>query len=483
MFAIAFCNIVRYYLHMRFVPGSLKHKVVLGYVFGLALMLGVAFVNWRYLHTLEKVVESGEKVSGLFETTLEIRRFEKNYFLYGVQEDYDSLKGFVDDAEAMLARSGGEFRLFADEAAIEGLRSDVLMYKSLLKAAPRTPGIPLDPSWENKIREKGKAIVTEAEGLSKSERRIMQASLQSAGSRLLVSVAFLTSIWFLGGFVFYRMFIRPLGLLEGHMRKVAGGEMSFIPIKSRDREIVSLNSAFNRMLNEIEWRQSHLVQSEKLASLGTLLFGVAHELNNPLSNISTSCEILKEEIADPDMEYKKELLAQVESETDRAKEIVRSLLDYSRAGKKEPINLKQTVEESIHFIRGEAPARVEIKVRVPGGITLFADKQRLQQVFLNLLKNGIDAMPDGGVINVSARPAKGGAIEIKVSDSGKGMDPEILPNIFDPFFTTKEVKKGYGLGLFIVHHIIVDEHKGSIDVESSPGHGTAFLITLPMKEQ
>ena len=468
---------------MRLVPGSLKQKVILGYMFGLVLMLGVAFVNWRYLHALEKLVETGEKVSGLFETTLEIRRFEKNYFLYGVQEDYESLRGFVDDAEGMLARNGDEFRLFANESAISGLKSDVSLYKSLLATAPRMPDLALDPSWEKKIREKGKAIVTEAEGLSKSERGIMQAALQSAGRRLVASVAFMTSIWFLGGFLFYRMFVRPLGLLEGHMRKVADGEMSFIPIKSRDREIVSLNSAFNRMLNEIEWRQSHLVQSEKLASLGTLLFGVAHELNNPLSNISTSTEILKEEIEDADIAYKKELLAQVESETDRAKEIVRSLLDYSRAGKKEPINLRQTVEESIHFIRGEAPARVEIKVSLPDAITIFADKQRLQQVFLNLLKNGIDAMPDGGRISITARPSKGGSVEIKVSDTGKGMDPGILGNIFDPFFTTKEVKKGYGLGLFIVHHIIVDEHKGSIDVESSPGHGTTFLITLPIKEQ
>src|SRR5512143_36144 len=138
---------------MRFVPGSLKHKVVLGYVLGLALMLGVAFVNWRYLHTLEKMVESGEKVSGLFETTLEIRRFEKNYFLYGVQADYDSLLGFVDDAERMLERNSGEFGLFAGEGAIKGLQDDVSVYKSLLTGAPRLPGRPLDPSWEKKIRE------------------------------------------------------------------------------------------------------------------------------------------------------------------------------------------------------------------------------------------------------------------------------------------------------------------------------------------
>ena len=382
-----------------------------------------------------------------------------------------------------IDKYGWELRLFADEEAIEGLRSDLSLYKALLSEAPNvSPSVALDPSGERRLREKGKAIVTEAEGMSRSERSIMQSALASSGRRLVISIALMTSVWLLGGYLFYRMFIRPLGQLEGHMWKVAGGEISFIPIKSRDREIVSLNSAFNRMLSEIEWRQTHLVQSEKLASLGTLLFGVAHELNNPLSNISTSSEILKEEIDDADTEYKKELLSQIESETDRAKEIVRSLLDYSRAGKKETIILRQTVEETIRFLSGEAPARVSIQLAVPAEISLFGDKQRLQQVFLNLIKNAIDAMPEGGAITVSAR-VKADKVEVKVSDTGKGMDPEIVSSIFDPFFTTKEVKKGYGLGLFIVHHIIVDEHGGSIDVESSPGHGTTFLITLPIKER
>jgi two-component system NtrC family sensor kinase len=469
---------------MKLLQKSLRQKVLLGYVMGMALMLGVAFVNWHYLNNLEHMIQSGENVSRLFETTLEIRRFEKNYFLYGKEVDYDSLLSFVATAQDIMRRKTAEIEMFAEPAVVSKLSGDITGYMELLKSSPRTPELGGSAAWEKKIREKGKSIVTVAEDMSRNERKIMQSTLQSSRQSLLMSVVFITSVWFLSGAMFFRMFLRPLGELERHMKKVADGQFSFIPIKSQDREIVSLNSAFNRMLSEIEWRQSHVVQSEKLASLGTLLFGVAHELNNPLSNISTSTEILSEELEEADMDYKRELLGQIGEETDRAKDIVRSLLDYSRSGKKEMINLKKAVDESIRFIKGDAPAKVEISVSVPEGITIFADKQRLQQVFLNLVKNGIDAMvSESGKITITAREVKGPAVEIRVSDTGSGMEQEIVSKIFDPFFTTKETRKGYGLGLFIVHHIIVDEHGGSIDVESSPGRGTTFMITLPEKEQ
>jgi len=465
---------------MNILPNSLRRKVVLGFLIGMALTLAVAFINWRYLNNLERMISSGEKVSMFFETTLEIRRFEKNYFLYGKEVDLASLVRFVESAEEILAKNGPELRMFADEQEVADVLSDIKQYRGLLKT-PRKPVQGGVNKWEMEIRREGKAIVTIAEGMSKNERRIMQATLASTRKSLFMSIVFITGTWIAGGMLFYRMFVRPLGRLEKHMKRVARGEFIALPDESRDREILSLNSAFNRMLLEIEWRQSHLIQSEKLASLGTLLFGVAHELNNPLSNISTSCQILSEEINEPDLDYKKELLGQIEAETDRAKEIVRSLLGYSRAGVREGSALKEIVEESIKFVRGETPAKVAIEVNIPEGITVFADRQRLQQVFINLLKNSFDAMPDGGTVGVSSRKINDGLVEMEVSDTGSGMEAEVAKKIFDPFFTMKEKKSGYGLGLFIVHSII-KEHGGSIDVDSTPGGGTTFFIILPEKE-
>lgn len=462
-------------------PRSLKQKMILGYFIGLALMIGVVLVNWENLDSVEETVLAGEKVSDLFDTTLEIRRYEKNYFLFGEQEDYKELLNFVNKAENLLNEISRENNIFAGLLVVPGLKADIKEYKYLLKTAIRTQGEGNRKALEKKIRQKGKSIVEAAEEMSRAERKIIQDTLRSSRDILLISVLFLVACGFIAGAVFYRMFIKPLGILERHMKRIADGEFSLIPVKYGDRELVSLGRAFNRMLIELEARQRHIIQSEKLASLGTLLFGVAHEINNPLSNISTSCQILKEEIIEPDIGYKKELLSQIESETDRAKDIVSSILDFSRGDEKTVINLKKTVDEAIRLIRTETPAKIEIHREVPEDITLSADKQRLQQVFLNLIKNSIEAITDEGKISISVRTnARDKTVDIKVTDNGIGMDRKMLSRIFDPLFSARKTKKGYGLGLFIVHNIVTD-HGGTISVDSTLGRGTTFLIKLPQR--
>jgi two-component system NtrC family sensor kinase len=310
------------------------------------------------------------------------------------------------------------------------------------------------------------------------------------------------------GQVLARMVGKPLKLMERNMEVIAEGRFETIAIDSRDREVLSLTRAFNKMLRELDLRQRHLVQSEKLASLGTLLSGVAHELNNPLSNISSSSQILAEEIGDGDLEYKKELVAQINEQTDRARNIVRSLLEFSRDKefKDGRMPLRSLFEETIRFVKGQLPPSVSIRLDIPEDLTITADKQRIQQAFLNLIKNAIDAIPAEGTISVTARKHhaidKAGddtgitnylkyrgkctleddTVDIEIRDTGEGIPTDLLPKVFDPFFTTKDVGKGSGLGLFIVHEII-EEHDGCIAVDSEPGKGTAFLIRLPLKEK
>jgi signal transduction histidine kinase len=244
-----------------------------------------------------------------------------------------------------------------------------------------------------------------------------------------------------------------------------------------------------------------------LASLGTLLSGVAHELNNPLSNISTSCQILSEEMDELDPEYRRELLSQIDDQADRAKNIVRSLLEFSRTKefKREDLSLENLVLETIRFVKGQIPPKVEIVTDIPADISIFADKQRMQQVFLNLVKNAIQAVEEEGRIEISARKTSQGKLEnyesylseecanmlpslgdseavyVKITDTGIGIPQEIIGKIFDPFFTTKDVGKGSGLGLSIVHEII-EEHGGCIGAHSEVDRGTTFLIRLPVPQ-
>jgi len=463
---------------MSLYPGSLRKKIIFGYISAAILILGFVLLAWSNLNKLQEMVISGDVVTDLFDTTLEIRRFEKNYFLYETQDDYKELINYVEKADSLLQRK--ELSLFASSPVIDELKKNVHGYRDLLRTDVEhfTRGQKL--LWEKELREIGKDIIIMAERISEDRKAIKRSSLEAAKEHLLTGIAFLVVAGLVAGLIFYRKAVRPLSILESHMNRISDGEFSLIDTRFKDSELVSLKIAFNKMLMELQARQRHLVQSEKLASMGTLVFGVAHELNNPLSNIYTSSQILKEELEGDDTELKQELLSQIESETERARDVVASVLDYSRSKEKKSFNLKRAVEETMRLMKAEIPPKINIISNVPDDMTLFADKQKIQQVILNLVKNAIDAIPGNGEISISAAH-DGDRVEMVIQDDGEGMDRETTLKIFDPFYSSKKGKAGHGLGLFIVHNII-EEHGGSISVDSAPNFGTVFTIILPEKE-
>jgi signal transduction histidine kinase len=347
------------------------------------------------------------------------------------------------------------------------------------------------------VRRIGKDVVTVAEDMARIEREALQAMLDRH-RHLMIGAVVAVGLLMAG---IGRMLIRrvgdPLKDMEASMDAVAAGRMSQLEMTHGDREISSLTQAFNRMLRELELRQGQLVRSEKLAALGTLLSGVAHEINNPLSNISTSCEILAEEVGSGDTAFQKELLAQIDTETWRARRIVRSLLDYARDRdfKRETLAMAGLVEDTLRLLRGRIPPEVAVTVAIDDDVTVAGDRQRLQQVLINMVGNALEAVDGAGAIAISAGRAAAAeasdalvfgqcppeSVEIVIRDDGHGIAAETLPRIFDPFFTTKDVGQGLGLGLFIVFEII-EEHGGCIAVESTPGKGTTFRIRLPTEK-
>ncbi|MBK5225976.1 MAG: ATP-binding protein [Thermoleophilia bacterium] len=464
-------------MNMKFYPDSLRQKILIGYIAGATLVFAFALLSWSNLNTQQQIVSSGETVSSLFDTTLEIRRFEKNYFLYRTGEDYAELRSYIDQADELLDRQ--ELNLFTTPEVISGLKENLRIYGDLLGEDISAPGSAGDPALEAMIREKGKEIVTTGERISANRVEINRQSLDSAKRNLLIGIGLLLVAVFAGGLIFSRKAVRPLSVLEKHMIRITAGEFSLIPSKFKDREFVSLNAAFNKMLLELRERQDYLVESEKYAALGTLMFGVAHELNNPLANISTSCQILIEEIDEGDIEYQKELLDQIRVETGRARHVVDSVLNYSRPKERRTFELRGAVEETIRLIKAEVPANIVLQVDIPEDLTVYADRQKIQQVIINLVMNAIDAIEGEGRVRVLALKLDEKNVEIVVIDNGAGMEQEKLAKIFNPFYTSK--KEGYGLGLFIVHNIIT-EYGGTISVDSYPGKGTTFNIVLPMKE-
>ncbi len=482
---------------------GIRQKIVLGYYSILAVILGFSFFTFIELKYIEEKVIFSSVIAEFFDTTLEMRRFEKNFFLYQQETDFTENIKYVDKAITILAANVAGMATVMTAQDIATVQQSLSQYQTLMKRFDQGH----DAQLEMKIRDAGKEIVTIAERTADTERKNIKTMLRTARQWIVLLMIVLAGMGVTIGQILSRIVVRPLKQLENSMAIIAEGGFDTISINSNDSEIVSLTTAFNKMLKELELRQRHIMRSEKLASLGTLLAGVAHELNNPLSNISTSCQILLEELHDPDIAYKHELLTQIEDQTDRSRNIIRSLLEFSRekAFTKQTCFVRSLLAETIQFTKGQIPTQVTITLDVPEDLYIHVDKQRLQQVILNLLKNAIESIAGEGTVTIRARHQKAidklgeengeiynylkyrgkctledDTVDIEIADTGVGMEPAVAAKIFDPFFTTKDVGKGSGLGLSIVHEII-EEHDGCIAVDSTPGQGTRFFIRLPAK--
>jgi two-component system NtrC family sensor kinase len=234
---------------------------------------------------------------------------------------------------------------------------------------------------------------------------------------------------------------------------------------------------------ELEETQAQLIQSEKLASIGQLAAGVAHEINNPLGVILGFTQVILRKLQETDPLCKP--LSSIEREGLRCKKIIQGLLDFSRRSPHtvQPVNLNDVLEaacqlseyqislENVNIVKGYAPNLPQVQ----------GNANQLQQVFTNLVINAYHAMPNGGTLRLVTRAA-GDKVQAIVSDTGVGIPSEHLKNIFDPFFTTKEVGKGTGLGLSISYGII-ESHGGKIEVGSQMGVGTTFVVTLPVTQK
>jgi len=234
---------------------------------------------------------------------------------------------------------------------------------------------------------------------------------------------------------------------------------------------------------ELERAQRQLIQTEKMASLGKMAAGVAHELNNPIGTIMMFSRILQEELGDN--ENWQNDIALVVQEADRAAKIIKDLLSFSKETKVKPglVNINTVMKEALSLLTNQSIFHnVEVRTKLdPKLPSTFADPDLLKQVFLNIILNGVQAMDDKGTLTIQSRRLdKGKKIEIRVRDTGKGIPEEHLPRLFDPFFTTKE--KGTGLGLALVYSLI-SKHQGTVTAESLLGQGATFIITLPVLGQ
>ncbi|HEU5400931.1 MAG TPA: ATP-binding protein [Terriglobales bacterium] len=333
---------------------------------------------------------------------------------------------------------------------------------------------------------------------------MLMAIYTAAGSVIIAVLSFLF-IW--------EIVHRPLKKLKRGTEHLRDGNLGYqIDVVSND-EIGELSSSFNSMSYELfvarqeitswaltleqrveektrELRRAHeqMLQAERMVAIGKLAAVVAHEINNPLAGILTYAKLIRrwfEKGIDTDAKKKEvtESLDLIAGESRRCGDLVKNLLTFSRTS---PISLEKAdinsiVERCVKLIEHKAElAAIQLQSELaPDLPTVYCDAAQVEQVLLALCMNAIDAMPHGGNLWLKSARLSEAEIQLTVRDDGTGIPESVLRNLFEPFLTTKEVGKGVGLGLAISKGI-VDRHGGKIEVESQPGHGTTFRITLPV---
>jgi two-component system, NtrC family, sensor kinase len=289
-------------------------------------------------------------------------------------------------------------------------------------------------------------------------------------------------------FLLTKLILRPItGLIE-MAKRVIGGDLTARVAMVPPGEMGLLCLTVNQMADAVAERERQLEhatrkqigQSEKLASIGRLAAGIAHEINNPLTGVLTFAHLLRKKPAMSDED--RQDLDVILRETTRVREIVRGLLDFARESpsQKQPLDINEVIRQTMTLVRSQKEFRkVTLEEHLQDGLpSVTGDRNQLQQVLLNLALNACEAMPQGGTFTLTTR-AVDEKILISVADTGCGIKKEHLGRIFDPFFTTKPVGKGTGLGLSVSYGII-QQHSGTIEVDSIEEKGTTFTIALPV---
>lgn len=418
---------------------------------------------------------------------LEIRRYEKNYIIRHDKADYDKVLEYIAEAQQFVPRVIDDLQIMPHPAHLEDLTAKLIAYKNSFqnfqKLCKAESEIPVCPPRE-KVRKLGQDLVVITEDLVVFEQEKMRAFIQTFTSRVIKTALFLVFLSIFTITLLYTSIVKPLKRVENAAIAIANGTFSLLPVDDKKGEVRSVLRAFNKMVNDLEEQQEQLFQAKKLSSTGTLASGTAHQINNPLNNISTSCQLAMEALADDQKPLAEKMLKTIDQETQRAGEIVRGLLEFSRAQTFSPQTyaLIKIVDKTTQLVASEVPAGITIETDIPEDIFLYVDVQKMIEALLSLTINAIQAItkPPGSVFIGAERENDNQHVLITVADTGSGIDKKNLAKIFDPFYTTKSAGSGTGLGLAVVYGIIKKQN-GSIQVESTPGQGTIFTITLPLQ--
>ena len=428
-----------------------------------------------------------ERFEDLYNSILEIRRYEKNFLLYKGRDNLDETISFFQLARELYAGISADEETARNQDLLRRLSGAFQEYSSVLdlEQSAGTHSITSEETQE-KIRSIGKRMVDLSHELLGLSRSNVADTARDAVRWPLLITGLILVLFAVGAVLVNRKIINPLVELEHATEKIGRGDFGPIRHSARiESEVDRLVIAFNRMVDELEARQEQIIHSRKIASLGTLVSGVAHELNNPINNIILTIDALVggRNVSE---DRRAALLQDILAQAIRASGIVKNLLDFSRAETStiQDVDLTQLLKDTLQIAGNQITlGNIELRREIePGLPVVLGNRQGLQQVFLNLVINAVQAMPGGGQLTVRAAADENQRVAVAVEDTGTGISADHLPHIFDPFFTTKEVGQGTGLGLSVSYGII-KKHGGRITVNSIPGKGSTFTVVIPTREE
>jgi two-component system NtrC family sensor kinase len=451
------------------------------------LICGFGYISFKAVLTKLQAIEI---IDDLNISLLEMRKAEKNYFLYKDPGALTELLTIGRERYSVLQTSRSNLVLGLhglhglSDQDYEKLLHNLKHYIELIQQTAREPATP--SHHEDEIRKLGHELTEQSATLLRQERKTVGDIVNYNIVMLIVSLVVIFVVQVVLWQYFFRFLIQEITVMGQMIKMVSEGRFREVTARtfSPHNEIQVAVQAISDMAGELEKREQELVQSGKLASLGVLISGVAHELGNPLNNISLIAQTylsLYDLLGDED---KKNYMGDVYTQSERIKKIVENLLDFSRQKKQalHDCQMGDIVKHSLGLVANQLKiSKVKQHLTIADDLPFVSvDSPQIQQVLINLFINAIQAMPQGGELFIEVdQDQAAGQVIVKVRDTGTGIEEEVLPYIFDPFFTTKSTK-GTGLGLSVSYGII-QQHHGEIAVESQEGHGTTFIVKIPAK--
>lgn len=438
-----------------------------------------SIVNYWNVHQTAYEFNTIEKCDGFIKDIAEVRRYEKNFFLYHEAISYKNVLYCLKNASYFLQTYKKRSSLLLE------LEPKIAQYRQIfVKYAEEHISLSQShkEALQNELRKLGYELSSSSTALGSEIKKDIIKGL--GFSKHIFIIFTICLIIGLGMLIFgmVQSILGPLNYIQTSTSQVIKGHFRlFSKPKHSVEEINTLIDALNKMIVELDLEKEKLIQSKKMASLGTFIAGIAHEINNPLNNIYLTAEGFLEEFGDKLTEEQENYINDILSQAERASIIVANLLDFSRSqtSRREFINLGEVINNVIKVSQNFLKINnINLEKDIPASIPLiWGNPNTLRQVFINLIENSIQAMPNGGRLGISVR-AEDKCLKTLISDTGKGISPEYQSSIFEPFFTTKE--KGTGLGLSVTYGII-KRHGGEIKMESEVNKGTTFTILLPLE--